>query len=55
MTIVGTGADWSRWTRMTFARPAQSAIDGALTPISISLEHDQGVYIKPNVWVHHSP
>lgn len=53
MTIVGTVADWSRWTGMSFARSGQYAVEGALTPVVISLEHDQGVYVEPNVWVHH--
>jgi GNAT superfamily N-acetyltransferase len=53
MTVVGTVADWSRWTGMTFARSGGYAIDGALAPVSISLEHDQGVYVEPNVWVYH--
>src|SRR3954462_1338652 len=42
MIIVGTVADWSRWTGITFARSGQYAIQGALTPVTISLEHDQG-------------
>jgi GNAT superfamily N-acetyltransferase len=53
MTIVGTVADWSRWTGMTFTRSGAYAIEGALTPVSISLDHDQGLYVEPNVWVHH--
>jgi hypothetical protein len=53
MTIVGTVADWSRWTGMTFPGSGQYTIEGALTPVTISLEHDQGVYVEPNVWVHH--
>src|ERR1043165_20760 len=53
MTLVGTVADWSRWTGMTFAGSGQYAIEGALTPVTISLEHDQGIYVEPNVWVHH--
>src|ERR1043165_901380 len=53
MTIVGTVADWSRWTGMTFAGSGQYAIEGALTPLTSSLEHDQGIYVEPNVWVHH--
>ena len=54
MTIVGTVADWSRWTGMTFAASGPYAIEGALTPVTISLEHDQGIYVEPNVWVHHA-
>ena len=54
MTIVGTVAEWSRWTGMTFARSGQYAVEGALAPVTISLEHDQGIYVEPNVWVHHA-
>ena len=53
MTIVGTVAEWSRWTGMSFARSGQYAVQGALTPVIISLEHDRGIYVEPNVWVHH--
>ncbi len=53
MTIVGTVADWSRWTGMKFPGSDQYAIEGARTPVSISREHDQGIYVEPNVWVHH--
>src|SRR5206468_12839367 len=53
MTIVGTVAEWSRWTGMAFAGSGQYAVAGALTPVIISLEHDHGVYVEPNVWVHH--
>jgi hypothetical protein len=53
MTIVGTVAEWSRWTGMTFPVSGQYAIDGALAPVTILREHDQGIYVEPNVWVHH--
>jgi GNAT superfamily N-acetyltransferase len=53
MTIVGTVAEWSRWTGRTFATSGPHAIEGALTPVIISLEHDHGIYVEPNVWVHH--
>jgi hypothetical protein len=53
MTIVGTIEEWSRWTGMTFDRSGQHAVEGALTPVTISLEHDYGIYVEPNVWVHH--
>jgi len=53
MTIVGTIADWSRWTGVKFAASGPYAIEGALTPVTVSLEHDCGVYVEPNVWVHH--
>jgi hypothetical protein len=53
MTIVGTVAQWARWTAMEFSSSRAFAIEGALTPVNISLEHDQGVYVEPNIWVHH--
>jgi hypothetical protein len=53
MTIVGTIAEWSQWTGLTFDRSGAIPVAGALTPVTISLEHDYGVYIEPNVWVHH--
>jgi GNAT superfamily N-acetyltransferase len=53
MTIVGTVAEWARWTGMAFAGSGQYAVAGALTPVTVSLEHDQGIYVEPNVWVHH--
>lgn len=53
MTIVGTIADWSRWTGMTFDTSGSVVVVGALTPIWVSLEHDSAVYVEPGVWVHH--
>ena len=53
MTIVGTVAEWTRWTAMTFSNSGSFTVDGALTPVKISLEHDQGIYVEPNIWVHH--
>ena len=53
MTIVGTIAEWSRWTGMTFAKSGGIAIEGALSPIHICLEQDYGVYVEPGVWIHH--
>lgn len=54
MTIVGTVAEWSRWTGMTFAHSGAVVVPGALSPVSISLEQDHGVYVEPGVWVHHA-
>jgi hypothetical protein len=53
MTIVGTIAEWSRWTGITFDRSGAVAVAGALAPVTISLENNHGVYVEPNVWVHH--
>lgn len=53
MTIVGTVAEWSRWTGLSFERSGPTVVPQALTPVHISLEHDHGVYVEPNVWVRH--
>jgi GNAT superfamily N-acetyltransferase len=54
MTIVGSVAEWSRWTGMSFDRSGEVAIAGALVPVTVSLEHDYAVYVEPNVWVRYA-
>ena len=54
MTIVGNLRDWAQWTGLTFTHSGPVAIAGALSPVTISVEHDVGVYVEPNVWVHHA-
>jgi GNAT superfamily N-acetyltransferase len=54
MVISGTIADWSAWTNTEFGYSGQHAVTGALVPVHMSLEHDHGVYVEPNVWVHHT-
>lgn len=53
MLIPGTVADWSRWTGLEFPGTGRYCVPGALNPIDIDLEQDQGVYREPNVWVVH--
>jgi GNAT superfamily N-acetyltransferase len=53
MTIVGSLADWSRWTGMPFDRSGELSVDGALVPVMVSLEQDYAVYVEPNLWVQH--
>ena len=54
MTIVGSVAQWSKWTKMTFETSGAVPVAGALSPVHICLEQDYGVYVEPNVWVHHA-
>jgi GNAT superfamily N-acetyltransferase len=54
MTIVGSIADWSLWTGMSFDQSGEVSIPGALVPVVVSLEHDYAVYVEPNVWVRYS-
>jgi GNAT superfamily N-acetyltransferase len=53
MTISGTVAEWQAWTGLLFPVSGPYVVDGALAPVEIALESDQGVYYDPNVWVVH--
>lgn len=51
MYIPGTIAQWEEWTKMRFFESGEYIIPGALTPVTMDLERDLGVYSEPNVWV----
>lgn len=53
MTIHGTRADWEEWTGMKFPQSGKYHIPGALNPIEMDVESDEGVYVEPNVWMVH--
>ncbi len=54
MVVTGTVGDWRQWTGLPFGSSGAHAVPGALSPVHISLEHDHGVYVEPNVWVRHN-
>ena len=51
----GTVAEWEEWTEMALPESGAYVVPGALVPIEIDREHDEGVYLEPNVWMVHSP
>jgi GNAT superfamily N-acetyltransferase len=53
MTIRGTRAQWEAWTKMKFPQSGQYVVPGALNPIEMNIEKDEGIYIEPNVWMAH--
>jgi GNAT superfamily N-acetyltransferase len=53
MRISGTVADWERWTGIEFPGTGSYVVAGALVPVEIDREDDEGVYVEPNVWMHH--
>jgi GNAT superfamily N-acetyltransferase len=53
MVIRGKIADWESWTSLKFSESGRFIIPGALNPIEISLEKDDGLYVEPNVWIFH--
>jgi hypothetical protein len=54
MKISGTVTTWEAWTEMKFPQSGEYIIPGALNPVTFDIEKDEGVYIEPNVWMHHS-
>jgi GNAT superfamily N-acetyltransferase len=54
MRICGYRAQWEAWTGMKFPQSGQYIIAGALNPIEMDIEQDQGIYVEPNVWMQHS-
>jgi GNAT superfamily N-acetyltransferase len=53
MTIPGTVAQWEHWSGMVFPETGAYVVPGALTPVDIDRERDQGLYVEPNVWMVH--
>jgi hypothetical protein len=51
--IRGTRAEWAQWTGMQFPQNGLYIIEGALNPMEINLEQDEGIYLEPNVWIVH--
>lgn len=42
---------WENWTKTTFETSGDYDIEGALAPVRIDLERQQGRYEEPNIWV----
>ena len=53
MVIVGTVAAWEEWTAMRFPDSGSYVVPGALQPVVIDHERDEGRYEDPNVWMRH--
>jgi GNAT superfamily N-acetyltransferase len=53
MDIRGTRTEWEEWTGLKFPQSGPYVIPGALNPMELDIEKDEGVYIEPNVWMVH--
>ena len=53
-SIVGTVADWERWTDMRLPDSGSYVVPGALQPVVIDRLADEGRYEDPNVWMRHT-
>jgi hypothetical protein len=51
--IHGTRAEWEEWTTLKFPQSGEYIVPGALNPIEMDIEKDEGIYIEPNVWIVH--
>ncbi len=54
MTIAGSLAEWRAWTGLTFEASGTVHVEGALSPVHVSVENDYAVYVEPNVWIVHA-
>ena len=54
MTIRGTRAEWEEWTGLKFPQSGSYTIPGALNPVEMDIQKDEGIYVEPNVWMQHS-
>ena len=55
MRIPGTVAQWEEWTEMAFPESGSYLVPGALVPVEVDREQDEGLYVEPNVWMEHPP
>jgi GNAT superfamily N-acetyltransferase len=55
MRVPGTVAEWEQWAGMTFPETGSYVVPGALVPVEVDLERDEGLYVEPNVWMVHPP
>jgi GNAT superfamily N-acetyltransferase len=53
LVIAGTVVEWEKWTEMSFPDSGPYVVPGALQPVVIDRERDEGRYDDPNVWMHH--
>jgi len=54
MTISGTRLEWEEWTGLKFPQSGKYYIPGALHPMEMNIEKNQGIYVEPNVWMVHT-
>jgi GNAT superfamily N-acetyltransferase len=53
LRIPGTVAESEEWTEMAFPESEAYVAPGALVPVEVDRERDEGLYVEPNVWMVH--
>ena len=54
LDVRGSVAEWEEWTGMAFPETGEYVVPGALVPVAIDRERDEGRYVEPNVWMRHA-
>src|SRR5215218_1025952 len=52
-SVPGSVAEWEEWAQMAFPETGAYVVSGALVPVEIDRERDEGLYVEPNVWMVH--
>ncbi|HEX8098687.1 MAG TPA: GNAT family N-acetyltransferase [Actinomycetota bacterium] len=50
----GAISEWEEWTGLTFPESGEFVVRGALNPVMIDRERDEGLLTEPNVWMIHT-
>ena len=53
LVVTSTIPEWERWTGMSFPESGAYVVPGALQPVQMDLERNEGRYEDPNVWMRH--
>ena len=53
LVVTGTIPEWEEWTGMSFLESGPYVVPGALQPVQMDLERNEGRYEDPNVWMRH--
>ena len=51
--FVGTVAEWEEWTGLAFPESGEYVIRGALNPVVVDRDRDEGILTEPNAWMIH--
>jgi hypothetical protein len=50
----GTVSEWERWTGLWLPDSGEYVVRGAMNPVTIDRERDEGILTEPNVWMVHA-
>jgi hypothetical protein len=53
LNVAGRISEWEEWTGMSFPESGPYVVPGALQPVRMDLDRDEGRYEDPNVWMRH--